>query len=127
MSTGNISRVMGTYFAALGSGHFQQLLTEDVTWTTIQGGTEIKGSQAVEESVSGLRSRMFGMQTRQLAVTDGSAYVEGSRAGQDRGARVPYCVAYDPADGRIAAIRAYGEIPSLMQPSEGAGREAPVE
>lgn len=70
---------------------------------------------------------MSDMQTRQLAVTDISAYIEGSCASQDSGARVPYCVAYDLADGRIAAMRGYGEIASFMPPSQGAGCEAPVE
>jgi len=105
MSTGNTSRVMGTYFAALCSGHFQQLLTEDVTWTTIQGGTEIKGSQAVEESVNGLRSRMFDVRTRQLAVTDGSA--TSKEAARVRTA-APASRTASPATSPMGGSRRYG-------------------
>jgi len=78
-------------FTALGTGQFSQFCTDDVTWTTIQNNAQISGPQAVEEAINGLHDRMADLKTRQLGVTNGMAYVEGSCAGMS-GARVPYCV-----------------------------------
>ena len=36
MSTDDTSRLMHAYFEALGTGHFRQFMTDDVTCTTIQ-------------------------------------------------------------------------------------------
>lgn len=118
MSTDDTSRLMHAYFEALGTGHFRQFLTDDVTWTTIQNGADIRGAPAVEEAINGLHARMSDLKTRQLILADGTAYLEGTCAGKDGRARIPYCVAYDLAGDRIAAMRAYGEIASFMAPSQ---------
>ena len=117
MSTDNTARVMKAYFAALASGHFQQFLSDDVTWTTVQSGAEITGPRAVEAGINGLHARMPDLKARQLSVADGSAYIEGTCAGQDANSRIPYCVAYDIVGERIAAMRAYGDIAEFMPPS----------
>jgi limonene-1,2-epoxide hydrolase len=117
MPTDETSRIMDAYFAALGTGRFSQFFTDDVTWTTIQNNLEVSGAQAVEAAITGLHARMADLKTRQLGVTDGMAYIEGSCAGEN-GARIPYCVAYDVVGGRIAAMRAYGEIAPFMPTSD---------
>jgi hypothetical protein len=109
---------MDAYFAALATGHFQHLLTDDVTWTTIQNDAEIRGAQAVEEAVNTLHARMSDLRTRQLIVGDQTAYLEGSGAAQDGTDRIPFCVAYDLVGDRIAAMRAYGQLAVFMTPSE---------
>jgi hypothetical protein len=115
MANDETASVMRAYFAALGTGQFSQFFTDEVTWTTIQGNVEIRGAEAVQEAIDGLHARMPDLQTRQLSVGDGMAYIEGSCAGRGE-ARVPYCVAYDVAGDRIAAMRACGDIAAFMPP-----------
>ena len=71
MSTNDTNRVMGAYFEALGTGHFQQFLTDDATWTTLQTGEDIRGAIAVEDAIKGLHARMTDLRTQQLVVADG--------------------------------------------------------
>jgi hypothetical protein len=118
MQADNTQRVMGGYFEALATGHFQQFLTDDVTWTTVESGAEIKGAGAVEQAVNGLHSRMSDLRTRHLVLSDRAAILEGTCAGQDGGNRIAYCVAYDLLGDRIVAMRAYGQIASLMERPE---------
>jgi hypothetical protein len=117
MSTDDTNRIMDAYFAALGTGHFQQFFTDDVTWITIQNDAEIRGAETVEEAINTLHARMSDLKTRQLILGDRVAYLEGTGAGQDGNARIPFCVAYDLVGDRIAAMRAYGQIASFMSPS----------
>jgi hypothetical protein len=118
MSTDDTSRIMDDYFAALGTGHFQRFFTDDVTWTTIQNGAEIRGAEAVERAINGLHAHMSDLKTRQLILAERAAYLEGTCAGHVGNARIPYCVAYDLVGDRIAAMRAYGQIASFMPPSQ---------
>ena len=118
MSTDDTHRLMDAYFAALATGHFQQFLTDDVTWTTMQNDAEIRGGDVVEEAVNTLHARLSDLQTRQLLVGDQTAYLEGTGAGRDGTARIPFCVAYDLVGDRIAAMRAYGQLAVFMTPSE---------
>jgi len=117
MSTDDTSETMSAYFAALETGRFQQFFTDDVTWTTIQSGAVVRGAEAVEGSINGLHARMTDLSTRQLISAQGVAYLEGACAGTGDGDRIPFCVAYDLADDRIDAMRAYGDIASFMPPS----------
>jgi hypothetical protein len=50
------------------------------------------------------------MQTVQVVFGSHAAYPEGSAADLGGRGRIPYCVAYDIVDGRIAAMRAYGPL-----------------
>jgi len=118
MSTDDTRRLMEAYFTALATGHFRQFLTDDVTWTTIQNAAEVRGAEAVEEAINTLHARMSDLKTRQLIVGDLSAYLEGTGAGQDGRARIPFCVAYDLVGDRIGAMRAYGQLAVFMSPSE---------
>ena len=118
MSTDDTHRLMDAYFTALATGHFRQLLTDDVTWTTIQNAAEVRGAEAVEAAINTLHARMSDLKTRQLIVGDQSAYLEGTGAGQDGSARIPFCVAYDLVGDRIDAMRAYGQLAVFMSPSE---------
>jgi len=117
MSTDETHRLMNAYFAALATGHFQHLLTDDVTWTTIQNDAEVRGAEAVEAAVNTLHARISDLQTRQFVVGDQAAYLEGTGAGHDGTDRIPFCVAYDVVGERIAAMRAYGQLAVFMSPS----------
>lgn len=117
MSTDDTSQTMSAYFTALGRGRFQQFFTDDVTWTTIQSGAVVRGAGAVEDAINGLHARMPDLSTRRLVSAQGVAYLEGTCAGTDGGERIPFCVAYDLSADRIDAMRAYGNIASLMPPS----------
>jgi hypothetical protein len=107
--------VMMAYFTGLGTGHVTEYFSDDVTWTTIESGADVRGPSQVQEAIQGLHARMTDMQTRRLTISDDSAYVEGSCAGLDGSPRrVSYCVAYDLADHRITSMRAYGALTPFM-------------
>ena len=103
--------VMNDYFTAMGQGQFSQYYVDDVTWTTMETGDQVKGPQDVQDTIIGIHSRMSDQETSRLIFTEDAAYLEGSCAGpDDRQARVGYCVGYDLAGGRITAMRAYGSL-----------------
>lgn len=106
---------MSAYFDALETGRFTQFFTDDVVWTTIQGGTHVQGPEAVQDAINVLHARLPDLQTRQLVFAENAAYIEGSGAGAT--GRIAYCVAYDLVGERIRAMRAYGDIAEFMPPS----------
>jgi hypothetical protein len=110
-------QVMHDYFTAMGSGQFTQFFTEDVTWTTVENNTEVRGRRQVQDAILGLHARMSDMQTRQLVISDEVAYIEGSCAGIDgQAGRTLYCIAYDLDGLQIASMRAYGALAAFMPP-----------
>ena len=118
MDIGQTQRVMNGYFTALGTGEFSQFFTDEVTWTTVESGTDVQGATQVQEAILGLHSRMSDMQTRRLTISQDAAYLEGSCAGLDGSpGRISYCVAYDLAGPRIASMRAYGSRAAFMPPA----------
>lgn len=107
--------VMDAYFAALGTGDFVRFFTDDVAWTTIETGIQVRGPLAVQEYVVALHADMADLRTSQLLIGDTAAYLEGSCAGPAADStngrdRVRYCVAYDLLGERICAMRAYGAV-----------------
>ena len=110
--------MMDKYFEALGSGDFSRFFTADVTWTTIESGEEISGPLPVQDAITALHAQLVDFRTRQLTVSDTSAYIEGSAVRRDGApGRVAYCVAYDINGDRINAMRAYGSLAALMAPT----------
>ena len=107
--------VMDNYFKALGTGDFARFLTEDVTWTTMETGAQVRGPRPVQNAVIGLYARMSDFETRQLMVGDDSACIEGSclpNVGPP--GRISYCVTYDLRDDLIVSMRAYGSLAAMM-------------
>ena len=119
MSIEQTQRTMNRYFEAMRKGQFQQFFTDDVTWTTIESGDEVRGPSAVQAAIIALHRQLSDVHTRRLAVSDGAAYIEGDGTGtQAEQRRTAYCVAYDVDDDRITAMRAYGALAAMMHQPE---------
>ena len=125
MSIEQSQRTMDRYFEAMRKGQFQQFFADDVTWTTIESGDEVKGRSAVQAAIIALHGQLSDVHTRRLVVSDGAAYIEGDGNGaQGAQCRIWYCVAYDLDGDRITSMRAYGALAELMQKPESDGTQA---
>jgi ketosteroid isomerase-like protein len=114
--------------ALLDGGDFAAFFSEDVLWTTMETGDEIRGRDAVRDFIVSLHTELFKAQPelRKLSVTDGAASVEaefvGTHVGELAGVpptgaevRLPYAVFYDVEGGSITALRAYFPITVLVR------------
>lgn len=112
--------VDGYLDALLTGGHVAAFFADDVVWTTMGTGEEIRGRDAVAEFITSLHTQIFDAhpELRNVLAADGKAYLEGDFVGtrvadfasiSATGAkvRVPYCVAYDLNVQRITALRSY--------------------
>jgi steroid delta-isomerase-like uncharacterized protein len=129
MSLEETERVTRQYLDALvGGGDFASSFADDVVWTTMETGDQLKGRDAVAEFIITLHTRVFDASPElvNVVIADGVASVEAvfvathtaEFAGVPAtGARVrlPYAVFYDVADGRITALRAYFPIADLVR------------
>ena len=114
--------------ALLGGGDFAAFFSEDVLWTTMETGDEIRGRDAVRDHIVALHSELFeaSPELRSLAVADGIASLEADFVGKHvaemagvpaTGAevRLPYAMFYDVEGGSITALRSYFPITVLVQ------------
>ena len=129
MSVEETERTLREYLAALlGGGDFAAFLAEDVVWTTMETRDQIRGRQQVRDFIVALHSHLFDAEPELANVTaaDGVAAIEavfvGTHIAEFAGipatgtqVRLPYAVAYDIADGKITALRAYFPITALVQ------------
>jgi steroid delta-isomerase-like uncharacterized protein len=112
----------------LSGGDFASFFSDDVLWTTMETGEEIRGRDAVRDFIVAIHTQLFdaSVEVRGLVVADGVAVLEAVFVGKQiaefagvpaTGAevRLPYTVAYDVADGQITALRAYLSIAALIQ------------
>jgi hypothetical protein len=123
--------VMDRYFKRMGAGEdFSDCYVSDVTWTTFDDGSQVQGRGPVREYLVALHENMVEPRTRKLIFADKVAYLEGDCADSGIGGsnRVAYCVAYDVADDKIAAMRCYGAIAHLAPDPFGtdAAQERPI-
>ena len=128
MSVEATTRIMKGYFEALmNKGDFSEFFTEDVVWTTMETGEEVKGRTEVRDYIVALHTVMFDAhpELHAFGSADGYAFVEGVFVGTHIGelagiaptgaeVRVPYCVAYDVADEGIRALRGYLSLQMLI-------------
>ena len=108
--------VMDRYFKRMGAGEeFSDCYTADVTWTTLDDGSQVRGASAVREYLVALHENMVDARTRRLVFADSAAYLEGDCADSSTGGinRLAYCVAYDVTGDEISAMRCYGAIAHL--------------
>jgi ketosteroid isomerase-like protein len=108
--------VMDRYFKRMGAGEdFSDCYTADVTWTTFDDGSEVRGAGPVRAYLVALRENMVDARTRRLIFADSAAYLEGDCADSRTGNinRLAYCVAYDVTGEKISAMRCYGAIAHL--------------
>ena len=108
--------VIDRYFKRMGAGeHLSDCYTADVTWTTFDDGSQVRGSGPVREYLVALHENMVDARTRRLIFADSAAYLEGDCADSSTGGakRLAYCVAYDVTGDKISAMRCYGAIAHL--------------
>jgi steroid delta-isomerase-like uncharacterized protein len=128
MSVDMTERTIGAYLdTLLGGGDFASFFSDDVSWTTMETGEEVRGREAVRDYIVALHTQAFhaAPEVKRFVVGDGVAALEavfvGTHAGDFAGipatgrqVRLPYAVVYDLADGTITALHAYFPIQALV-------------
>jgi len=114
--------------ALLSGGDFDSYFADDVVWTTMETGDEIRGKQDVADFIVALHGTMFDARPELVNVVcgDGVASLEAVFVATHSGefaeipatatgtdVRLPYSVGYDVADDRITAVRAYFPVTRL--------------
>lgn len=124
--------VRGYLDTLLNGGDFASFLADDVSWTTMETGDQVRGREAVRDFIVALHSQLFEAAPEIVNTTfsDGVAGLEavfvGTHTGEFAGVpatgaavRLPYTVFYDVAGGAIVALRAYFPITALVQQLQG--------
>jgi SnoaL-like domain len=109
-------QVIDRYFEVMGArGDFSQFYVDEVTWTMVDAGAQIRGAAAVRDYVIALHAQMSDVQTRRIVVSDGAAYLEGEciNVQKPESPRIAYCLAYDVTGDRITAMRCYGTFGAM--------------
>ena len=120
--------IRGYLDALLSGGDFASFFADDVRWTTMETGEEIRGRESVKGFIIALHNQLFDArpELRNVTTADGVAAIEAVFVGTHTaefagvpatGAAVslPYSVSYDVAGGKIEALRAYFPIMALIQ------------
>ncbi|WP_195908970.1 ester cyclase [Microlunatus sp. Gsoil 973] len=138
MSLESTQQTMDAYMdALLTGGDFGQYFTDDVVWTTMENGQEVRGREAVRDFIAGFHTQSFDAhpELRSLTITDGRAALEADFVGvhvrelagiPPTGAevRLPYSIFYDLDDAGISALRAYIPLREMMAQLEAARSDA---
>ena len=119
--------------ALLQGGDFASYFADDVVWTTMETGDQIRGREAVRDFIIALHSQLFDASPELVNTTfaDGVAGLEavfvGTHVAEFAGVpatgaavRLPYAMFYDVADGAIVALRAYFPMTAMVQQLAGA-------
>ena len=128
MSVEETERTVREYLDTLSDGgDFAEFFADDVMWTTMETGDQIRGRAAVRDFIVALHSELFDATPEfgNVTVADGHAALEAVFVGKHTGelagipatgaqVRLPYAVSYDLSDGKIAALRAYFPITALI-------------
>jgi predicted ester cyclase len=136
MSTETTERVLREYGEALLSrGDFARFFSDDVHWTTMETGHEIRGREAVRDYIVALHTVMFDARPviRGTVIGNGVALLEADFVGRHIGeiggvpatgkdVSVSYCVVYEIRGENISALRAYFPVGALMQQLTSDGR-----
>ena len=134
MSVEETERVMRSYVEALDHrGDFSSFFAEDVLWTTMETGDQIRGREAVRDYILSLHHKYFdgSPELRGLVVADGSAAVEALFVAKHiaefagipatgKEVRTPYAMFYSVDDGMITELRSYFPFQALIQQLTGA-------
>jgi predicted ester cyclase len=137
LSVEKTTEIMNAYLdALLHGGDFGQYFVDDVHWTTVETGDEVRGRDAVTDLIIGLHTQLFDAhpEFKKMAISDGLAALEADFVGVHTGEfagiaptgaslRAPYCVFYDVGDDGITSLRAYmpvRQIVAELQAAQGA-------
>ena len=114
--------------ALLSGGDFASFFADEVLWTTMETGDQIRGRDAVRDFIIALHSQLFDASPELVSSTfsDGVAGLEavfvGTHVAEFAGVpatnaavRLPYSMFYDVSRGKIVALRAYFPITALVQ------------
>jgi steroid delta-isomerase-like uncharacterized protein len=121
MSVETTAQTMRSYLDVfLGRGDFADYFIDDVTWTAVGTGQELRGRQPVRDFLIWMHTQAFDAhpKVKTLVVGDGQAALEADFVGTHTGeflgipatgksVQVPYCVVYDLQDDKLVALRAY--------------------
>jgi len=78
VSVDQTQQVVDRYFEVMGAGgDFSEFYVDEVTWTMLDAGAEIRGAAAVRDYVIALHGQMSDVHTRRIVVSDNAAYLEG--------------------------------------------------
>lgn len=127
--------MQGYVEAVVTGGDFARFFADDVLWTTMETGDEVRGREAVRDLIVFLHAQGFEAHVElvQLVVGPSSAMLEARFAGRQRAevwgvppaggsVDVPYAMAYDVADGRITALRSYFPVRQVQEQLRSAAR-----
>ena len=129
MSTELTRETMTAYLRTLVQrGAYGTYFADDVTFTLMGAGQEVKGQAEVEQFIRYFHEQAFDAEPliKNTVVADGQAALEADFVGTHTGeflgvaatgrqVNVPYAVLYDLDDGKITALRAYIPMDVLMQ------------
>jgi len=129
MSTEATRETMTAYLRTLGErGPLARYFANDVTFTVMGGGQQVRGPGAVEEFIRWFHEQAFDARPEFKAtiIADSQATLEAEFVGQHigeffgvpashRAVRVPYVVVYDLREGLITALRFYMPMNVLME------------
>lgn len=120
--------IRGYLAALLTGGDFVSFFADEVLWTTMETGDQIRGREAVRDFIIALHSQLFDASPElgNVTLADGVAGLEavfvGTQIAEFAGVpatgtvvRLPYSVFYDVSGGKIDALRAYFPITALVQ------------
>ena len=128
MSLEETQSTVGQYLDALRSGgDFAAFFADDVLWTTMETGDQIRGREAVRDFIVAMHSQSFDASPELVSTefADGVAGLEavfiGTHTAEFAGVpatgaavRLPYSMFYDISGGKIVALRSYFPITALL-------------
>jgi steroid delta-isomerase-like uncharacterized protein len=129
MSVEETNATIREYLDALkNGGDFASFFADEIVWTTMETGDQIRGRDAVRDFIVALHSQLFdaSLEEKNVTVADGVAGLEavfvGTHTAEFAGVaatgtevRLPYTVFYDLERGKIVELRAYFPISALVQ------------
>ena len=129
MSVEDTERTISEYLNALMSGgDYGSFFADDVVWTTMESGDQVRGRHEVAGYIAALHTEIFEASPElvNVAYGDGYAILEAVFVGTHIGelgdlpatgvqVRLPYCVGYTVADRKITELRAYLSVAALQQ------------
>lgn len=128
------STMRGYVDALLDRGDFAASFSDDVLWTTMETGEQVRGRDAVRDYIVAMHTQVFDAspEVKSMTVGDGMAVIEavfvGTHTGDFAGlaptgaaVRLPYVMVYEVAGERITALRAYVSFAALMAQIQASG------